>query len=93
MDIEVRDNPQRSRYELLVDSRLAGVAEYRPVGDVLVFPHTEIAPAMQGRGLGDELVRAALDDVRRTGRKVLPRCWFVSHFLREHPEYADLRAA
>jgi predicted GNAT family acetyltransferase len=99
---EVRDNPDKSRYELLEDGRLLGVADYRPSetvtpGDtpgppVLAFPHTEIVPARRNQGLGGQLVQGALDDVRRKGAKVVPYCWFVAEFIEEHPEYADLKA-
>ena len=97
----MRDNPEKSRYELLEDGRLLGVADYRPspaadAGDtpalpVLAFPHTEIVPARRNQGLGEQLVRGALDDVRRRGAKVVPYCWFVAEFLDDHPEYADLK--
>ena len=97
---EVRDNPEKSRYELLEDGRLLGVADYRPMGTAssggpppaLAFPHTEIVPARRKQGLGAQLVQGALDDVRRKGAKVVPYCWFVAEFIEEHPEYADLRA-
>jgi hypothetical protein len=35
---EVRDNPEKNRYELLEDGRLLGVADYRPMGDNLDHP-------------------------------------------------------
>jgi predicted GNAT family acetyltransferase len=89
---EVRDNPEKSRYELLDDGRLVGVADYRPMGDTVAFPHTEIVPSRRKEGLGARLVQGALDDVRRKGAKVVPYCWFVAQFLDEHPGYADLRA-
>jgi predicted GNAT family acetyltransferase len=93
MTHEVRHNPERSRYELLIDDRLVGVADYRQAGDRVVLPHTEIDPSMRGRGLGDVLVRATLDDIRTTGRAVVPSCWFVAEFIDTHPEYRDLVAA
>lgn len=93
MAAEVRHNAEQSRYEIVVDDRVVGIADYRDTPDVVVFPHTEIDPPMRGQGLGEELVAAALDDVRRSGRTVAPRCWFVARFLDEHPEYQDLRAA
>ncbi|MGH9031146.1 MAG: GNAT family N-acetyltransferase [Acidimicrobiia bacterium] len=93
MATEVRHNPGRERYEITVDGELAGVADYRLDGDTFVFPHTEIHRSMRNRGLGAELVRGALDDVRHQGGTVVPRCWFVAQFIREHPEYADLLAA
>jgi predicted GNAT family acetyltransferase len=89
---EVRDNPAQSRYELLEDGRLLGVADYRPMGETLAFPHTEIVPSRRNQGLGHRLVKGALDDVRRKGAKVVPYCWFVAEFIEENPDYADLRA-
>ncbi|HVE95361.1 MAG TPA: GNAT family N-acetyltransferase [Acidimicrobiales bacterium] len=90
MAIDVRRNDDLSRYELLVDDELAGIADYRVEGDTLVFPHTEINPRMRGRGLGEQLVRGALDDVQRRGAKVQPRCSFVKEFIQHNPEYAEL---
>ena len=89
---EVRDNPEKSRYELLEDGHLLGVADYRAMGETLAFPHTEIVPARRNQGLGEQLVREALDDVRRKGAKVVPYCWFVAEFIDSHHEYADLKA-
>lgn len=93
MATTVRDNPERSRYELLVDGRLAGFTEYRPGGDAVVFPHTVVAPALRGRGLGEILVREALDDARSRGWRIVPACWYVAQFVDEHPGYEDLLAA
>jgi predicted GNAT family acetyltransferase len=90
---EVRHDVEHHRYELVDDGRVIGVADYRIDGDTIVFPHTEIAAHRRGEGNGAVLVKAALDDVRPTGRTVVPRCWYVAQYIDEHPEYADLLAA
>ena len=90
MATEVHNNRAQSRYELMIDDELVGIAEYRVVGDVVVFPHTEIERSRRGQGFGAQLVQYALDDVRATGRRVRPQCWYVAEFIAEHPEYADL---
>lgn len=87
---EVRNNTQDSRYELLVDDELAGVADYSILGDQVVMPHTEIEGRLRGQGLGAVLVRGALVDVRASGRTVVPHCWYVARFIDEHPEFGDL---
>lgn len=92
MTIEVRKNEEASRYELVLDGRVVGVADYRQVGNALVFPHTEITGPLRGQGLGDQLIKGALDDVRRAGRTLVPSCWAVAEYIAEHPEYADLVA-
>ena len=85
----VRHDAERSRYELVVDGVVVGVADYSLHGGTWVFPHTEIVRTHRGRGLGAELVRGALDDVRRAGGKVVPRCWYVAEFIEDHPDSRD----
>jgi uncharacterized protein len=89
----VRNAVERSRYELIVDEQIIGIADYRVDGDVVIFPHTEVVGPRRRQGFGAVLVRGALDDVRANGRTVVARCWFVEQFLDDHPDYADLRAA
>lgn len=94
-DVDVRHNPDRARYEAFVDGELVAVADYRAQadGETLVFPHTVVAEALRGQGIGERLVRGALDDVRRRGRSVVAECPFVARFIDEHPDYRDLLAA
>lgn len=87
---EVIDVPEQSRYEIRLDGERVGLLDYYVNGDTLTIPHTEIDPAYGGRGLGGELVKGALDDIRDRGLAVAPACSFVRHYLAEHPEYADL---
>ncbi|MFN8077650.1 MAG: GNAT family N-acetyltransferase [Kineosporiaceae bacterium] len=89
--IEVRDAPEASRYELYRDGALAGRADYELAPGVIVFTHTVVDPAFEGQGLASALVRAALDDVRRRGRgAVVPQCSFVRGYLDRHPAEADV---
>ena len=90
---DVRRNDEHSRYELIVDGKVVGLADYRVDGDRVIFPHTEVDPMMRGHGLGAELVQAALEDVRSSGRSIVPACWYVAQFIDEHPEYQSLLAA
>lgn len=87
----MRKAEDRSRYELVIDGDIVGIADYyRDDGDAVVFPHTVIDPGRRGEGLGATLVQAALDDVRRDGRRVVPTCWYVRQFIDTHEGYADL---
>jgi predicted GNAT family acetyltransferase len=88
----VRDRPELNRYELIVDDDVIGVAEYRRSDDVVVLPQTVIEASKRGRGWGELLVKEALDDLRRQGVRVQPRCWFVAEFIEQHPDYMDLLA-
>ena len=83
---------ERSRYELVDDGEVLGACDYVQRGDLLLFPHTEIDHRHRGQGLGELLVRGALEDVRSRGQKVVPGCWFVAEYFDQHPDDADLLA-
>ncbi|MBA2282586.1 MAG: N-acetyltransferase [Acidimicrobiia bacterium] len=89
----VQDNAERSRFEITVDDELVGVADYRVDGDVVVLPHTEIAPRHRGEGLAAVLVAGTLDEIRRRGQTVVPACWYVAQYIDDNPEYKDLLAS
>jgi predicted GNAT family acetyltransferase len=88
MTTEVTRTP--GRYEIHVDGTLAGYAEYHEDEGALAFPHTVVEDAFEGQGLGSELVRGALDDVRSQGRLIHPFCPYVRSWIGKHPEYRDL---
>jgi predicted GNAT family acetyltransferase len=87
---EVVDVPEESHYAIRVDGKQVGLSAYRLRGSTITFTHTETDPALRGQGIAGELVRGALDDVRRRGLVVVPRCPFVREWIDDHPEYADL---
>jgi uncharacterized protein len=90
--VEVVDAPEQSRYLATVDGRPAGFAAYRMRAGRIVFTHTEVDPAFEGKGVGSALAQAALDDVRRRGLLMVLVCPFMTSYVRRHPEYADLIA-
>jgi predicted GNAT family acetyltransferase len=83
--LDVVNNTDAGRYETS-----SGHIAYTRDGDVVTMTHTEVDPALEGQGIGGELVRQALDDVRAHGLRVRPSCPFVAAYIRRHPEYADL---
>lgn len=89
---ELRDAAQQRRYELSLDGRVAGFIDYRDSGNARQLVHTEVLPEHEGRGLGAQLARFALDDARRHGRKVVPVCSFIAAYVKRHPADADLLA-
>jgi predicted GNAT family acetyltransferase len=91
MAASVRDNKDRSRFELDVESEIA-FANYRLTPSAVIITHTETTRALRGRGIASELIKGALGLIRRDGRKVIAGCGFVVDYLDKHPEDADLVA-
>jgi predicted GNAT family acetyltransferase len=91
MAVEVTRNDEARRYEARIDGGLAGFADYQLTDELVVFTHTEVGPAFEGRGVGGAIARWALDDVREGGaRKVLPLCPFIAGWIARHPDYQPL---
>jgi predicted GNAT family acetyltransferase len=85
----VRDNKAQHRFEMDAGGEMA-VANYRLAPGVITFTHTEVPEALWGRGIGSQLIRGALQAARAEHLKIVPRCSFVSSYLRKHPEFNDL---
>ncbi|MCV2488689.1 N-acetyltransferase [Geodermatophilus sp. YIM 151500] len=92
METTVTDAPDAGRYEIRNGDTVLGIAAYERRGGLRVFTHTEVDPDAGESGLGSRLVRAALDDVRSRGERVVASCPFVRGWIERHPEYADLVA-
>jgi len=88
--ITVADDPEAHRYELLVNGQVAASANYSIAPGKIVFLYTELLPGFEGRGLGQQLANAVLDDVRRRGLVIGARCPFFSTFIEDNPSYGDL---
>lgn len=87
----VRDNKAEHEFELVVDGHRA-VAAYQLEDDTIVFTHTVVPKAIEGRGVASKLIRGALDQVRDRGLKVIPQCPFVAAYIKRHPDVQDLLA-
>ncbi|GAA2135245.1 GNAT family N-acetyltransferase [Kitasatospora kazusensis] len=90
MAITIQDATTGRRFEAWIDGELAGFAEYMRGEALVVYPHTVVEPAFEGRGVGGALARAALDDARARDLPVLATCPFIKAWMVKHPEYADL---
>src|SRR5215470_11559246 len=85
--LKVVRNDEESRYEAWSGDTLAGVAVYRERANRMIFTHTEVEAAFEGKGIAKALAAAALEDVVRRGGVIVPLCPFIAHYLREHPEF------
>jgi hypothetical protein len=83
--VAVAHNQAAQRFEVVVDDLLCR-ADYERDGDTLRFHHTEVPPALGGRGIAAALVRAALDHAQANGLHVVPACSYVRTYMQRHPE-------
>jgi len=91
MTSAVVDVPVHNRYELQLDGERVGHIDYFVQDGIIHLTHTEVDPNRQERGLGSDLVRGALDQIRAdTEYRLAPDCPFVAAWLKKNTDYADL---
>ncbi|HZE79567.1 MAG TPA: GNAT family N-acetyltransferase [Candidatus Polarisedimenticolia bacterium] len=84
----VLHNEAQGQFEIALGNEKA-VLQYRRTEHSITLVHTEVPPANRGRGLGNQLIRAALDFAHFNQLKVVPVCPFVKAYLQKHPEAAS----
>jgi predicted GNAT family acetyltransferase len=88
-EIHVTHHMEKSRFETQVEGHTAELS-YRLDGSNIIFTHTEVPPALEGRGIGSLLVKTGLEYAREKRLKVTALCWFVAGYIQRHAEYQDL---
>lgn len=79
------------RFEIVLDGYRSEL-DYVRDGERIVLTHTFVPPELRGRGLAEQLVRAALDWARGEEKRIVPACSFVARFIDRHPEFQTLVA-
>lgn len=88
--IDREEGPTKGRYVIRLDGKEAEMTYSRAGESMLIIDHTEVAPALNGLGLGGLLVRRAIDDARKEGKKIIPLCPFAKAYIEKNPELQDV---
>lgn len=87
--MELIDNQEAKQYEMHVDGEIVRI-EYIRALNKIYLTHTEVPPALEGRGLGSQIVKSALEDIDRRELTLIPMCPFVAGYIKKHPEWKKL---
>ena len=90
VQISIRDNPERHRFEVDLGGGSFAFADYLLRDGKIVFTHTQVPPGHEGHGIGTAIVRAGLEAARERGLKVVPACPFFAAYMRNHADEQDL---
>ena len=83
----VTHNEAQGQFEIALGGEKA-ILQYRRTANTISLIHTEVPKASRGNGLGEQLVRGALDYAQFNQLKVVPVCPFVKAYLEKHPQPA-----
>ncbi len=87
----VIDNPEKRRFELDIDGKVA-FATYRREGEVLYIPHVEAPPSLRGSGAAGRLMQGVTDLARAQNLRIVPICSYAAAWMRRHKDSQDLLA-
>jgi Predicted acetyltransferase len=87
----IRHDRNAHRFSTEVDGAHCEL-DYTLVAGVMTITHTEVPPAVGGRGIAAALVQEAFAMARSEGWRVMPACSYSTMWLGRHPEYQDLVA-
>ncbi|HUY50039.1 MAG TPA: GNAT family N-acetyltransferase [Streptosporangiaceae bacterium] len=84
---QVTQDPAESRFGYSAGGQTAELV-YRLRGDRMVLLHTGVPAELEGRGIGGQLVTAAIEHAASEGLTVVPACPFARSWLDRHPDVA-----
>lgn len=89
MEITIQHLPNERKFVTEQDQHKAYV-EYLSVTKRIIFTHTEVPVALEGKGIGSALAKYVLEYAKEQGLVVMPLCPFIAAYIRKHPEYKEL---
>ena len=88
-DNKLVDNEQLKQYEFHIDKFVPKI-EYIKEKDKIYLTHTEVPTNLEGRGIGSDLIKNVLEDIKRKNLTLIPLCPFVALYIKRHPEWKKL---
>ncbi|MCO6049982.1 N-acetyltransferase [Mesorhizobium sp. RP14(2022)] len=90
LTVEHEANGAKGRYVIRHDGTEAEMT-YSRVGDrLLIIDHTGVPDALRGKGMGERMVRQAVEDARAGGYAIMPLCPFAKAQIARHPDWQDV---
>lgn len=88
--IEHEISDTKGRYVIELNGAKAEMT-YSKAGDsMIIIDSTEVPDAMRGQKVGVALVAKAVEDVRASGKKIMPLCPFAKAQFARHSEWHDV---
>lgn len=89
-DYQLIDNKEKKRYEFQIDKHIAVIEYIKSVKGEIFLTHTEVPRALEGKGIGSNLVLKALQDIEKQELRLTPLCPFVALYIKRHPEWKKI---
>lgn len=89
--LEVVHNAEKKRFEIQIEDQIAMV-KYVLGSKEIIFTHTEVPEAFEGRGIAGKMAKVALEYAKVQGMRIRPMCPYIAEYIKRHPEYQSITA-
>ncbi len=86
VNLQLVKNEKENRFEMIVDGSTA-IIEYKEFPGKIALVHTEVPPAIEGKGVATAIVEKALNYIEQNNLKLIPLCPVVAAYVKRHPEW------
>jgi predicted GNAT family acetyltransferase len=91
MLVQQEDNGKKGAFFVEEDGeRLAEMTYVWSGADKFIIDHTEVSDKLGGKGVGKQLVAAAVEFAREKNLKIIPLCPFAKSVLTKVTDYHDV---
>ncbi len=91
MEVQQTNNETRGFFTAFIDGSKAGLMTYTWAGlEKFIIDHTEVDAAFGGKGVGKEMVLAAVKFARENQLKIIPLCPFAAAVFKKNPDIQDV---
>ena len=93
MEIQRDEHGRKGAFYIDEDGEWIAELTYVKDDGTLTIDHTEVSEKLRGEGIGEDLVRAAVEYARENGLKVNPACPYAKKIIEKTPDLQDVLAA
>lgn len=93
MDIQRDEHGKKGAF--FIDENGEWIAEltyFRSGSNQITVDHTEVDPKLRGQGVGEQLVKAAVEYARESDLKINAACPYTKKVIDKTPEFQDVLA-
>ncbi|WP_312075574.1 GNAT family N-acetyltransferase [Chryseobacterium sp.] len=91
IEVNQKNDEKHGSFEAFIEGQHAGLMTYTWAGEErFIIDHTEVEEAYNGKGVGKEMLLAAVQFARENGKTIIPLCPFAKASFQKHEELQDV---
>ena len=92
MQIQRDEHGRKGAFFIEENGEWVAELSYVTGNGTMTIDHTEIAEKLRGEGIGQDMVKAAVDYARENNLKINPVCPYAKKVIERTPEFQDVLA-